>query len=640
MHPPLTPENRTTPPRYRIGDLEVDIGKAEVTRGDEKVALPKLSFDLLCALINAAPAIVTNDDLLAQVWPGLLMSPESVAQRVKLLRSAIGDDSQHPRYILGVRGRGYRLIPLPERLAESSPLQADAGSVSIDTPNILKSEAPASQPEASHHSKQRLPRMVLGAAALVTIGICSALGWRYWSSSHHVQPASVAMADKSIAVLPFVDMSEKKDQEYFGDGMAQEIIDILVTIPGLRVIGRTSSFQFKGKTVDLRTISEQLGVANVLEGSVRKSGDRVRVTAQLIDSHTGATRWSQTYDRDFIEVLKLQDEIATRVAREVEANALFSEILPPKILRNVEAYTAFLRAIDATDAQQQVIDLQQAFYLDPTFAGAASALAGAYLFLGEAGLMPAGEAFGKARHTADRALELDPNDSGAHEVLGEIYLEYDWDWAAAEREFKLAKTLAFHGLGSTQGDSTRLSLTLGRWDDAVRIVNKAVADDPLDPQSYLWLGIVEIRQGRLPEAEAALRRNLELDPAFNFSHYVLAVVLLARGELQAALAESLKEPIKGYRLVGSAMAYSALGLKSESDAALVPLLKIYSAYIPSGIAAVYTFRGEKDDAFKWLDRAYAQKDPLLYRITFSTEFDALHDDPRYKAFLKKMKLPE
>lgn len=640
MQPPLTPDSRTEPPRFRIGDLEVDIGKAEVTRGDEKIALPKLSFDLLCALINAAPAIVTNDELLEQVWPGLRVSPESVAQRVKLLRSAISDDSQQPRYILGVRGRGYRLIPLPERLAESPPLLTDAGNPSINTPYAMKSPGSTTQPGASLRSKRGVQRMVIGAAAFVMIGTASGLAWRYWSSGHIAQQATVAMADKSIAVLPFVDMSEKKDQEYFGDGMAEEIIDLLVKVPGLRVIGRTSSFQFKGKMADLRSISEQLGVANVLEGSVRKSGDRVRVTAQLIDSHNGATRWSQTYDRDFSEVLKLQDEIAIKVAREVESDVLFSEILPAKTLRNDEAYTAFLRGIDETDTEQALSDFQQALDLDPSFADAATALASTYLFRGEAGLMPAGEAFDKARHAANHALELDPNDSDAHEVLGEIHLEYDWDWAAAEREFKLAKTLAFQGLGSTQGDSTRLALTLGRWDEAVRIANKAVADDPLDPQSFLWLGIVETRRGRLLEAEAALRRSLELNSAFNFSHYVLAFVLLARGEPQAALAESLKEPVEGYRLVGSAMAYSALGRKSESDAALEHLLNIYALYMPSGIAAVYAFRGESDEAFKWLDRAYSQKDPLLFRINFSMEFDTLHHDPRYKAFLKKMKLPQ
>jgi TolB-like protein/DNA-binding winged helix-turn-helix (wHTH) protein/Flp pilus assembly protein TadD len=634
MQPPLTPDNGTAPPRFRIDDLEVDVGKAEVTRGGEKIALPKLSFDLLLALINAAPSIVTNEDLLQQVWPGLLVSPESVAQRVKLLRSVIGDDSQQPRYILGVRGRGYRLIPVVEQLGESRPAPSDATNTPIDTPSVGMPGGPG------------LKRMVIAAAVLVAIGAVVAVGWRYWSSSHNAAPSpNVAMADKSIAVLPFVDMSEKKDQEYFADGMAEEIIDLLAKIPGLRVISRTSSFQFKGKTEDLRSIAKQLGVANVLEGSVRKSGDRVRVTAQLIDSRNGTPRWSQTYDRDFSEVLKLQDEIATWVVREVETDAFFGEFVSRRTLRNPEAYTAFLQGLladqraDQQSGEQAVSDFQRALDLDPQFADAASALADTYRFLGNFGFMPPAAAYEKSRKAAELALKLDPNQSEAHAVLGYIHIIYDWDWPAAEREIKLAKSLAFQGQDST-ADSLVLSMTLGRWDDALSIVNAQVTEDPLWPTSHFWLGILELRRGRLPEAEAAMRRTSELSPTYTYLHYALALVRLARGEPESALAESLKEPSDAGRLGGSALAYFALGRKPESDAALAQALKTYAPYIPSGIAAVYAFRGESDEAFKWLERAYAQRDPLLYRIKFTTEFDKLHEDPRYKAFLKKMNLPE
>jgi TolB-like protein/DNA-binding winged helix-turn-helix (wHTH) protein len=645
MQPPYTPGNGTASQRFRIGDLEVDVGKAEVTRGGETIALPKLSFDLLYALINAAPAIVTNEDLLRQVWPGLLVSPESVAQRVKLLRSAIGDDSQQPRYILGVRGRGYRLIPLPERLAEPRPPMATSGGQFSNMPDATTA-ASTPQTPASRRSKYRLKDMALAAVVLLVVGGVAAVGWRYWSSSHSVPSGSVAMVDKSIAVLPFTDMSEKKDQEYFADGMAEQIIDLLARVPGLRVIGRTSSFQFKGKTQDLRSIGAQLGAAYVLEGSVRKSNDRVRVTAQLIDSRNGTPRWSQTYDRDFRDILKLQDEIATKVVREVETDAFFSEIVSRKTLRNPEAYTALLQGIladeraDQQSGEQAVADFQRALDLDPQFAEAATALAGAYANLGNYGFMPPAAAYEKARAAAELALKLDPDQSGAHGVLGAIHIIWDWDWPAAEREIKLAKTLAFRGLGSTQGDTPLPSLTLGRWDDALRIVNESVATDPLDPMSYVWLGLVELRRGRLPEADAALRRSLELSPGYAYVHYIIGLVLLARSESGAALLEISKEPSDTARLVGSALAHFRLGNKAESDAALAQLIKVYGPYVPSGVATVYAYRGESDQAFQWLERAYAQRDPLLYRIKFTTEFDNLHDDPRYKAFLKQMKLPE
>ena len=642
MQPPLTPGNGTAPPRFRIDDLEVDIGKAEVTRGREKIALPKLSFDLLCALINAAPAIVTNDALLQQVWPGLLVSPESVAQRVKLLRSAIGDDSQQPRYILGVRGRGYRLIPAVERCDPNLPTN-DATNPHIGTSSATIPGQPTSQSYTPKGSNGRPKLVLIAAAVLVAIGVAVWMGWHSWWSSHNASQAhSVAMADKSIAVLPFTDMSEKKDQEYFGDGMAEEIIDLLVKLPFLRVTSRTSSFQFKGKTQDLRSIGTQLGVAYVLEGSVRKAGDRVRVTAQLIDSRSGSPRWSQTYDRDFSDVLKLQDAIALKVAREVEGDVFFSDLFSHKTLRSSAAYTAYLQGLHAKDRydqpglEQAVSDFQRALELDPAFADAAAGLANAYQNLGAFGLMPAAEAFEKSRFAAELAIKLDPHQGEAHAVLSSIHITYDWDWAAAEREIKLAAASAPPDL---QVDPL-LSLTLGRWDDALKALNAGLARDPMDPDGHFFLGLVQLCRGRLPEAEAALNRNIELSPTYTFAHYTLALVSLARGRPEAALVEFLKEPSEPARLGGSALAYFRLGHKAESDAALAQFTKSYGPYVPSGVAAAHAYRGESDEAFKWLDRAYAEKDTLLHGIKYRTEFNKLHDDPRYKAFLKKMNLPE
>jgi len=475
--PPPTPDNATAPPRFRIADLEVDIGKAEVTRGDEKIALPKLSFDLLCALIDAAPAIVTNDDLLQQVWPGLMVSPESVAQRVKLLRSAIGDDSQQPKYILGVRGRGYRLIPVVERLGDTDLPTSDATNPPVNAPRATIPDDLTSQ-SSTERSNSRLKRVVVAALVLVAIGVVIVLGMHYWPRSHNAgQPATVAMVDKSIAVLPFLDMSEKKDQEYFGDGMAEEIIDLLVKKPVLKVIGRTSSFQFKGKTQDLRSIGTQLGVACVLEGTVRKSGDRMRVTAQLIDTRNDTPRWSQSYDRDFGEVLKLQDEIATKVVRLIENDAFYSEIVSRKTLRRPEAYAAYLQGryarerFDQPGLEQAISDFQRALQLDPAFSDAAAGLANVYQNLGAFGLMPPAEAYEKSRSAAQLALNLDPNQREAHAVLSAIHTTYDWDWAAAEQEFKFAAA----GAPLVMQVNPLLSLTMGQWDDALKAFNREVA---------------------------------------------------------------------------------------------------------------------------------------------------------------------
>jgi TolB-like protein/DNA-binding winged helix-turn-helix (wHTH) protein len=647
MQPPLTPGNGTAPPRFRIADLEVDIGKAEVTRAGEIIALPKLSFDLLCALINAAPAIVTNDELLQQVWPGLLVSPESVAQRVKLLRSAIGDDSQQPRYILGVRGRGYRLIPIPTRLAESRPPATDAISPSINTPNATIPGG-ISQASTSDRSSRRLKRVIFAAVIVIGLGAVVALALHFWpqNRSGAETPALMAIHDKSIAVLPFVDMSEKRDQEYFADGMAEEIIDLLVKIPGLKVIGRTSSFQFKGQSQDLRTIGEKLGVAYLLEGSVRKSGDRLRVTAQLINSRDGTHLWSETYDRDLSTVLKMQDEIAIKVASALQTEVLIREhFVSRPALRNAEAYALFLQGVHADMLQGQqgweqgVSDFQRALDLDPSFTEAAVRLAGLYQYGGQLGYVTRDVAFGNTQHFAQFALKLDPNFAVAHALLGSIYDSYAWDWPAAEKEIELAQGLA-PSLPVVLLVSQRHSLILGNWDDALKLVNALQAVDPLNPDGYYYSSLVQLRRDRSAEAEAAIRRTLELSPQYASGQYTLGLVLLARKQPEAALAAMRKEPFDPVRLIGTAMAYFALGDKANSDASLAHLLKSYAASIPAGVAAVYAFRGEPDEAFKWLDRAYGQKDALLYRLKFSPEFDGVHGDPRYRAFLKKMNLPE
>jgi TolB-like protein/DNA-binding winged helix-turn-helix (wHTH) protein len=632
-------DNGPPPPRFRIADLEVDIGKAEVTRGGEKIALPKLSFDLLCALINAAPSIVTNDELLQQVWPGLMVSPESVAQRVKLLRSAIGDDSQEPRYILAVRGRGYRLIPTPERLTKTQLSTGDATSPSISTPNTTALDGLTPQAPTVRFANHR--RVVIAAAVVIGLGTAIALGVHFLTVNRTVQvPAGVAIHDKSIAVLPFVDMSEKKDQEYIADGMAEEILNLLVAIPGLKVIGRTSSFQFKDRSADLRSIGAQLGVAYVLEGSVRKSGDHLRLTAQLINSKDGTHLWSQTYDRDLVDVLKMQDEIAIKVAHALQTEVIVRDFKSRPGPGNAEAYILYLRGEHALERswEQGVSDIQRALDLDPSFTEAAGRLANLYQFGGRVGFVSRDVAFGKSQHFAELALKIDPKFAMAHAVLGTIYGSYAWDWPASDKEVTLALGLAPNS-NVVVWAALRYALTLGRWDDALKYANALVELDPLNPDGYIYLSVVLSNRGRLAEAEDAIRRALELIPGYNFGPYRLGLILLARSQPQAALEEFLTEPNEAARLEGSAMAYFALNRKSDSDASLALRINKYPNK-PFGAAEVYAVRGESDEAFKWLERAYEQKDVLLYQVKFSQPLNGLRGDPQYKAFLRKMNLPE
>ena len=486
--------------------------------------------------------------------------------------------------------------------------------------------------------------VIVAAAVIVAVGAALALGKHYWASHYSANqaPAVAAITDKSIAVLPFADMSEKKDQEYFADGMAEEILDLLAKIPGLKVISRTSSFQFKGKTEDLRSIATQLGVAYVLEGSVRKSGDHLRVTAELINSKDGTRLWSQTYDRDLSDVLKMQDEIAASLVRALQIEVVGDGIISRPALRNTEAYTLYLQGLHAFDRidqpgeEQAVIYYQRALDLDPSFAAAAEGLAGAYFVLGQWGFMPPALAFEKSREAAERALKLDPNLADAHAQLSEVHRAADRDWPAADRELKLAQALAPNDAYVLHMTGV-LSLNLGRWDDALRFANASLTQDPLGAGAYNLLSLTQLRLGQMVESEAAARRTLEISPTFAGAHYVLGLVLLARNQPESALAEMLKESQGAGRIGGSAMAYFALGRKADSDAALAQLIKSNRTFF---VSSVYAFRGETDEALKWLDRAYEQNDPALLLLKSQPAFDKLDGDPRYKAFLRKMNLPE
>ena len=511
------------------------------------------------------------------------------------------------------------------------------------------SAATARLPPSKSPFRWRTRAMAI-ALAVAVVGLAYVFTNKFWLSKHAASEqtktaATNVVSDKSIAVLPFTDMSEKHDQEYFADGMAEEILDLLAKIPGLTVIGRTSSFQFKGKNADLRTIGTQLNAAHVLEGSVRKSGDQVRITAQLINTRTGAHEWSETYDRHIGDVLKLQDAIAAAVARELQLTVAPGFLESHSTLKDADVYDLMLRgrhAVDRVDQEgldEAVMLFQQAVDRDATSADAAANLAFAYEGQGEFLLLAPATAFEHARRAAATALRLDPKNALAHYVLGEISVVYDWDWDAAAREFQQVATLIPGSANALIGQAW-LSRTLGHWDEALREVKAAIAQDPLDPDGFEVLAKIQWSRGHLPEAEAAQRRVLEIRPTYVYSHFFLGLVLLARGDPDAALIEMNQETSDEARQGGLAMVYHALGRKADSDAALARMVQGQADRNAFGIAEVYGFRGQADAAIHWLERAYAQKDTSLFTIKVSLPLQRLAADPRFKAFLRKMNLPE
>ena len=648
--------------KYLLGDLLIDTGRQSVSRSGAVIALPKLSYDLLLVLIRAAPDLVSLDELMRQVWPGVVVSPETVSKRVMLLRDALDEDPRAPRYIAVLRGRGYQIVADVSEAAEAPavPPATRQTPVGVADPEPVEAEganeageavttSPATPAQMGTAAGQLTPRRFLIPAivvSLLVVGVGSVAYWK-WQKAPAAPAVSTFSGEPSIAVLPLTDMSEKKDQEYFADGMSEEILDLLVKIPGLKVIGRTSSFQFKGQNADLRTIGEKLGATYLVEGSVRKSGDRLRVTAQLIDSRDGSHLMAETYDRKIEDVLKMQDEIAAALVRALQLTVGVDRDLPRPTLPNPEAYSLYLhgrQAYDRLDRQgfeQAASDFQRALALDPSLGSAAAALALMYEGLGEFGFIPPAMAFEQARHEAQHALALDPHIALAHAVLGSVHDVYDWDWPAADRETQQALALAPNDAGILHFAGRR-SLTIGRWDEALNSVNASLALDPLLPPTYIELNWVQVRRGRLAEAEAAARRAMEISPTYVWAHYYLGVTLLVAGNPEAAMAVFAKEIDTGARLGGLAMGNWALLRTPESDRSLAQMLKDkdQTGGNAFGIAEVYAYRGEADSALYWLERAYQQKDVSLYLVKGDPPLKSLETNPRYKAFLRKMNLPE
>ena len=483
--------------------------------------------------------------------------------------------------------------------------------------------------------------------AVFTVALSYFVVDRFWpprrtaAAATNAAPVSAIAPEKSIAVLPFVDLSEKHDQEYFADGMAEEILNQLVKVPGLTVIGRTSSFQFKGKNEDLRSIGTKLNAAYILEGSVRRAGDQVRITPQLINTRTGAHEWSETYDRQIGDVLKLQDAIAAAVARELQLTVAAGQFNSRSTLTNAEAYDLVLRGRHAADRfdkkglDEAVALFQQALDRDPTSVDAAAGLAYAYYNLGAYGLLASEVAHEQSRRAAAKALKLDPRNASVHWTLGALYFVYEWNWAAAEQEFQQVATVA-PGTGDALNGKAWLSLVFGRWDEGLSQINAALAQDPLNADSYECLAWIQMGRAHPSEAEDALRRVLDIRPTYAGAHFMMGLALLDSGNPRAALLEMQQEQ----HLAGLAMVYHALGKAAARDAALARLIKEEGADNAFQIAGVYAFRGESDEAMRWLDRAYAQKDLSLFQIKGYPPLKSLSADPRYKAFLRKMNLPE
>jgi adenylate cyclase len=449
--------------------------------------------------------------------------------------------------------------------------------------------------------------------------------------------------DNSIAVLPFVNMSSDQEQEYFSDGLSEELLNLLAKIPELRVAARTSSFSFKDQNIEIPEIAQRLKVAHVLEGSVRKAGNQLRITAQLIKADDGYHLWSETYDRQLDNVFQIQDEIAVAVVDALKITLLGEA--PTVRETDPEAYQMFLegqfirRQISATSIPKAIELFKKALEIDPAYAPAWAELAYAYMWNAGIGDMPIDEASLLADQAIEKALEADPGYALTYFVRGITKTFNKFDFESGAEDFQLALRLD-PGNAYLIGSNGTSARVLGRFDEAAQLFETALELDPLMAEMRSWQALTYQYAGQMDKAEAAYRTTLILSPDFSGAHYRLGRVLIQQGKPEEALIEMEREASRVYNNTGLAMAHHVLGNHEKSQSALERLIANDAGSAAFQIAEVYAYRNEADKAFEWLEQSLSIRDSGLAGTLGNPAFSGLRADPRWQAFLEKLGLLE
>lgn len=537
-----------------------------------------------------------------------------------------------PSFVERVRG----LLAGPAESGRSVPLRSAAAA---SWPNRTSAIAPRTAVLAA----------VLGLAIL---GFAYAAIQRLVLSKHAMTPSAPAtqsesaapggIPEQSIAVLPFTDVSEQKNQAYFSDGLSEELINQLSRIPTLRVPARRSSFFFKGKSDDIATIAQRLRVAHVLEGSVRKSGAHLRVTAELIRADNGYHIWSETYDAEFKDVFKLQDEIASAVVTALKLRLAPLQRTASQNTSSTEAYNDYLLARQlyargaGDDYARAVGFLRKAIALDANYAAAYADLALTEFALADSTGDRAGTQ--RAIEAADRAVALAPEAAAGYSARGFIRSNFTWDWDGAQSDFRKALELEPSD-AEVQDNYGQLLQSLGRLPEAIAAAKKATELDPLSGPAWENLARFLTDKGDYVAARAANAHALEFSPEGTYALNNLGTLQLLEGSPADALRTFRQVGFEGFRLQGVAMAEHSLGNVKESQQALDDLTAKYSNDGPYEIADIYAWRGERDQAFQWLARAYKQRDGGLSNLKSDPLLASLRTDARYEDFLKRLNLP-
>jgi TolB-like protein/DNA-binding winged helix-turn-helix (wHTH) protein/Tfp pilus assembly protein PilF len=627
--------------RLRFDGFELDVRAGELRKNGVKLRLRGQPLQVLEILLERAGDMVTREELQARIWPAdtFVDFDHGIHNAIARIREALGDSAETPRYIETLPRRGYRFIGRVEdfpalRLVPETGDRNGGQMVAL------------SRAARTTRSNTRAALVIVSAVCVLILG-----GW--WLSQRSKAKAGLAPI-RSIAVLPLQNLSGDPSEEFFADGMTDQLITDLAGVGSLRVISRTSVMPYKGVKKTLPQIARELNVDAIVEGSVIRSGQRVRVTSQLIQAETDRHLWAETYDRDLGDILKLQGELAGAIAQQVRAQLTPTQEAQLRSAQavNPAAYEAYLKGrLYFTNGFTKPDSLRKAqgyfeesMQIDPNFALAYAGLADTYVYLAFAGALQRDQAYRSAKKSLAKALELDDSIGEAHDTLGVLSSDFDWDWDAADREFNRAIALSPNYSCAHEDRATFLAV-VGRRAETLAEIAKI---DQLDygfsaAHVESWTYYVLRDYPRLIEAS---RRGLLLDPQDWYQHYTLGVGYEATGKLQEAIVEYQKaiEMSGGSQgVVALAHAYRAVGRKAEADKILHDFerkVKATSAS-PYTMATIYATLGENDKAFEFLIKAYSEKsleipsslrsDPLL---------DSLRPDPRFQNLLQRLGLTD
>jgi TolB-like protein/DNA-binding winged helix-turn-helix (wHTH) protein/Tfp pilus assembly protein PilF len=622
--------------RLRFDHFELDLRTEELRKHGVRLRLQGQPLQVLAALLKRAGDVVTREELRAQIWTTdtFVDFDHSLHNAIARLREVLGDSAERPRYIETLPRRGYRFI---------APV--DAG----DVPAPSRAAGSATPAALSGHARLTKSQALLLTTAFAILGVSIVV----WLARTGGAPTNAAPRLNSIAVLPLENLSGDPSQEFFADGMTDQLITDLAKVGSLRVISRTSVMQYKGTRKGLPEIARELNVDAIVEGSVIRSGQRVRVTAQLVQAPTDQHLWAETYDRDLGDILKLQGEVADAIARQVRAQLTPTQqaLIRRAAAVDPAAYDAYLKGrlyfvneFTKPDSLKKAQHLfEEAIQKDQNFALAYAGLADTYVYLAFSGELQKESAYQSAKQALAKALELDDTIGEAHDTLGVLYWQFDWDWDAAEREFNRAIALA-PSYSCAHEDHAIFLAAAGRRSEALAEIAKI---DQLDysfssasAESSTYYALRDY-----PALIGAGRRALLLDPKDSRQHYLLGVGYEGTGEIQQAISEFQKAvQFSDGSLVSAvalAHAYSADGKKAEAEKILRDLerkAKRTSAS-PYTMATIYAGLGDNDKAFDLLEKACSKKSfDFALGLQSDLLLDRLRPDPRFQIMLRRIRL--